>query len=297
MNIGFIGVGRIGRLMAQHVLDAVYDLFVNDLNRESAQPLLEKGARWVESPKLIAQLCPVVLTCLPGPPEVEAVVYGDNGLMAGWKEGDIYVDMSTNSPTTVRRVAADAKLKGVSVLDAPVSGGIQGAEAATLSIIVGGDAQCLERVRQILAVIGKNIFHVGDVGCGNIAKIVNNMISAGCNAITAECMVLGVKAGIDPQKLYEVIRTSSGNNYWIERYYSTLIFKGNFEPGFRINLALKDIGLARALGNEYGISLPVSDIVEQKYLEAKAAGLGEKGTAAIILPLEESAGVKVRSTA
>jgi len=143
MNIGFIGIGQMGRHMSQHVLDAGFNLIVHDLSIEAAQPLLEKGARWMDTPKCVAESCRVVLSCLPGPPEVEEAVYGENGLMAGWNKGDIYVDMSTNSPTTIRRVAEDAKSKGVVVLDAPVSGGTVGAEAGTLTIMVGGATRTL----------------------------------------------------------------------------------------------------------------------------------------------------------
>ena len=158
MKIGFIGIGNMGVHMARHILDADFALYVNDLKKEAAQTLLEKGAKWADTPKQIAEHCPVVLTCLPTPPDVEKVVYGENGLMEGWKEGDIYVDMSTNSPALIRRVAADAKAKGVAVIDAPVSGGTKGAEEATLSIMVGGDEAVLESVRKILEPIGKNIF-------------------------------------------------------------------------------------------------------------------------------------------
>ena len=294
MNIGFIGIGQMGRHMAQHILDAGYDLIVHDLRKEAAQHLLEKGARWVDTPRGVAESCQVVLSCLPGPPEVEEVVYGASGLMAGWKRGDIYVDMSTNSPTTIRRVAEDAKTKGVVVLDAPVSGGTRGAEQGTLTIMVGGDAHSLEKVRKVLEAIGNKIFHVGDIGCGNIAKLVNNMIASCCNTITAEGFVLGVKAGIEVKKLWEVIKVSTGNNWVLENNYPQAVFQGNFEPGFRITLALKDIGLALALGKEYGVPQPVGAAVEQRYLEAKTAGLGERGTQALILRLEELAGVQVR---
>jgi 3-hydroxyisobutyrate dehydrogenase-like beta-hydroxyacid dehydrogenase len=294
MNIGFIGVGKMGVHMAGNVLEAGYTLYVNDLKKEAAEPLLEKGAKWEHTPKRIAELCPVVLSCLPAPPDVEKVVYGANGLMEGWKEGDIYVEMSTNSPSLIRRVAADAKAKGVDVIDAPVSGGTKGAEEATLAIMVGGEASILEKVHKVLESIGKNIFHLGDIGCGNIAKLVNNMISSTCNAITAECFVLGAKAGIDPQKLYDVVNVSSGRSYHLERSYPKIL-RGDFEPGFRVNLMLKDIRLALDLGREFSVPMAVGAAVEQRFVETNAAGYGEKSTGSVIQPLEKLTGVKVRA--
>jgi 3-hydroxyisobutyrate dehydrogenase len=294
MKVGFIGIGAMGRHMSGHVLEAGYDLTVHDLRKEAAAGVLAKGAKWAKTPKEIAENCEVVLTSLPGPPEVEAVVYGANGLSAGWKRGDIYVDMSTNSPTTVRKVAEVAKTKGVAVLDAPVSGGTRGAESKRLTIMVGGDATTLEKVHEILAAIGDKIFYVGDIGCGNIAKLVNNFIGLTCGAINAEGFVLGAKAGIDIRKLREIVRVSTGNNYNLESSMPQ-IFQGNFEPGFRVSLGLKDLGLALALAKECGVPTPVGAAVEQRYLEAKAAGLGDKGTQSIILRLEELAGIKVRA--
>jgi len=294
MNVGFIGIGEMGKHMSRHVIEAGYDLSVHDVSKEAAQHLVEKGARWAGTPRGMAESCQVVLSCLPGPHEVEEVVYGTNGLMAGWKKGDIYVDMSTNSPTTIRRVAADAKAMGVAVLDAPVSGGILGAEAGTLSIMVGGDEHSLKKVRDILEAIGDKIFHVGDVGHGNIAKLVNNMIAITCNNITAEGFILGVKAGIDPKKLWDIISVSTANNYSLQQY-PRVVFQGKFDDGFKLSLACKDIGLAVNLGKEYNVPLPVSTAVEQRFIEAKAAGLGEKNIYSIILRLEELTGVQVRS--
>jgi 2-hydroxymethylglutarate dehydrogenase len=164
--------------------------------------------------------------------------------------------MSTNSPTTIRRIAEDAKAQGVTVLDAPVSGGTKGAEAGTLAIMVGGDATSLERVREVLETMGQKIFLVGDAGCGNDTKLVNNMISLACNSISAEGFALGVKAGIDPEVLLEIIKVSTGDN-WCARQYPSTTFKGNFEPGFKVELAYKDISLALACGEEYGVPLPV----------------------------------------
>jgi len=294
MNIGFVGVGQMGGRMARRLLEAGYDLTVHDLRKEPAQPLLAKGARWAHSSKAMADSCQLVLASLPGPPEVEQVVYGANGLMAAWKKGDIFIDTTTNLPATIQRVAADARAKGVAVLDAPVSGGIAGADAGTLSVIVGGDALTLEQVRKVLEVIGKNIFHVGEVGCGNIAKIINNMIGFGCRAISDEGMVLGVKAGIDPRKLWEVVTASTGSNRALQGFPQT-VFQGDFEPGFRLALACKDIGLAMTMGRQYGVPLSVGAAVEQKLLEAKAAGLGEKASHAVITRLEELTGVQVRA--
>jgi 2-hydroxymethylglutarate dehydrogenase len=294
MNVGFIGIGNMGRIMAQHVLEAGYVLTVHDTRKETAQHLLKNGARWMDTPKGVAKSCQVVLSCLPGPPDVEEVVYGTDGLMAGWKEGDIYIDMSTNSPSIIRRVAEIAKTKGVSVLDTPVSGGVAGAKAGTLAIMVGGDPHTLEKVHKILAVIGSKIVHVGDIGCGNIAKLVNNMISICCNAACAEGFVLGVKAGIDPEKLYQVISAGTANNWNLQQYPDT-VFIDDFEPGFKLDLAYKDIQLALALSSEYRVLTPLALAAQQGLIEARAAGLGDKSVQSVIMALEKIAGVQVRT--
>ena len=294
MNVGFIGIGQMGKHMAKHILDAGYSLVVHDLKKEAANHLLEKGAKWGKTPKEIAESCQIVISSLPTPQDVEHVVYGANGLNSGWKDGDIYVDMSTNSPSTIRRIAEDAKTMGVAVLDAPVSGGTRGAEMGTLTIMVGGDLASLEKVRKILETMGRNIFHVGNVGCGNVAKLVNNMIALACSSITAEGFVLGVKAGIDPQVLWDIISISTGNN-WSLQQYPQGVLQGDFAPAYRLSLGCKDARLAIELGKDYDVPLPVGAVVEQKLVEAEAAGLGDKHVDAIILLLEELTGVKVRA--
>jgi 2-hydroxymethylglutarate dehydrogenase len=294
MKIGFIGVGQMGRHMAWRILEAGYDLTVYDANKAAATPLLAKGAKWAGTPKEAAESCNVVISSLPTPKIIEDVVYGANGLNKGWKEGDIYVDMSTNSPSLIRKIAKDAGEKGVAVLDAPVSGGTKGAEAGTLTIMVGGKGEEVKKIHKLLLTMGQKIFHVGDAGCGNVAKLVNNMISLACNSISAEGFVLGTKGGIDPQTLLEIISTSTGDN-WCMRQYPRTTFQGNFEPGFKIGLAYKDIGLALELGKEYGVPLPVGESVKKDIEDVIAAGLTDKGVDAVILPLEKAAGVKVRA--
>jgi len=294
MKVGFIGIGAMGRHMSRHVLEAGYELVVNDIRKEAAKEVLSMGATWANTPQAVAQSCEVVLTSLPMPKDVEEVVYGEHGLMAGWKKGDILVEMSTNSPAVVRKIARDAQARGVEILDAPVSGGTTGAESKRMSIIVGGKAEVLEKVRPILQTMGDVIIHVGDVGCGNIAKLINNMISFSCLEITFEGMVLGAKAGIDIRTLREVIKNSTGNNFGVEHRLPD-VFAGNFEPGFRINLALKDIDLALGMAKQYAVPTPIGAAVEQQLLEAKASGLGDKSTLSLILLLEKLAGVEVRA--
>jgi 3-hydroxyisobutyrate dehydrogenase-like beta-hydroxyacid dehydrogenase len=295
MRVGFIGIGQMGEPMSRHIMEAGHDLTVHDVRRDAANSLLSKGAKWADTPKAVAESCGMVISSLPTPVEVQQIVYGPQGLLSGWKRGDIYVDMSTNSPSLMRQVAKDADAIGVAVLDAPVTGGTQGAQAATLAIMVGGDPRHLEKARPVLQAMGNKILLVGDVGCGNVAKLINNLISLTNNAIDAQAFVLGVKAGIDPHVLWEITRSGTANNWNLQQYPQTL-FQGNFEPGFRLSLGCKDIGLAIQLGREYGVPLPVGAAVEQSMLEAKAAGFGEKGVDAVALYMEELVGVKVRST-
>ena len=292
MKIGFIGIGQMGIHMARQIQAAGHGLVVHDVNKGAAAPLLERARNGPETPKEVAEVCGMVITCLPTPQIVEEVVYGRQGLMSGWKTGDIYIDMSTNSPSLVRRIAEDAGAMGVEVLDAPVSGGTRGAEAGTLTIMVGGDAAILERARPVLEPMANKIFHLGEVGCGNVAKLVNNMIGLTCNSVCAEGFVLGVKAGIDPQVLYDLLTVSTANNWSLQQYPST-VFKGNFSPGFKVALAHKDINLALGLGEEYGVPLPVAEAVKADLAETIEAGLGEQGVDAVILPLEEAARVQV----
>lgn len=294
MKVGFIGIGQMGLRMAGRIMGAGHDLVVHDVDKTAAATLLAAGAVWAGTPKTVAEACRVVITCLPTPQIVEDVVYGKNGLASAWRSGDVYVDMSTNSPSTIRRIAADAQTKGVSVLDAPVSGGTPGAERGTLTIMVGGNGEALERVRPVLEPMSSKIFHLGEVGCGDVAKLVNNMIGLACNSICAEGFVLGVKTGMDPQVLYDLLTISTANNWSLQQYPRT-VFKGDFAPGFKISLAHKDIGLALKLGEAHGVPLPVAEAVKADLANAMDAGWGDGGVDSVILPLEAAAGVQVRT--
>jgi 3-hydroxyisobutyrate dehydrogenase-like beta-hydroxyacid dehydrogenase len=293
MKVGFIGIGQMGVHMAGHLLAAGFDVVVNDANREAAGAVLQRGAVWADSPAQVAEACRLVITCLPTPASVEEVALGPSGLAAAWQPGDIYIDMSTNAPSAVRTIAERARALGVDVLDSPVSGGTRGAEAGTLTLMVGGDAAALEKARPVLEPMANKIFHLGDVGCGNVAKLVNNLIGLICNSACAEGMALGARAGIDPQALYDLLTISTANNWSLQQYPRT-VFQGDFEPGFKITLAYKDIGLALGLGEEYGVPLPVGEAVKADLEAAIAAGFGGKGVDAVILPREQATGMEVR---
>ena len=294
MDIGFIGIGKMGSRMAGRLLEAGHHLTVNDVNRDAAKTFLDRGAKWADTPKAVARACPVVITMLPGPPEVEQVVYGPEGLLAGWKQGDIYIDMSTSLPGTTRKVAGDAKARGVDVLDAPVTGGSPRAETGTLTIMVGGAPEAFQKVVGILEHMGKKVLHMGDSGCGNVTKLVNNLISLTCTLINAEAFVMGVKAGVDTRKLFEAVTSGSGNNFQLQEVWPHTILEGNFKPEFELGLAAKDVSLAMMLARQYQIPSPIAATVEQCYIEGKAGGLTKESLGAHIWRLEELTKAKVR---
>lgn len=293
MDVGFIGTGRMGYPMAMNLQKAGHRLVVHDIRPAAAEGLLERGATWADTPRAVAEQSEVVFGSLPRPADVEQVFLGENGLLEGMRPGQAYFDLTTSNPSTSRKLADIAAQRGVYFLDAPVSGGTQGAKDATLAVMVGGDRQIFERYRPLLEVIGKNVFYLGGVGNGNVAKLVNNMISFANRAIAAEGFILGVKAGVDPQLLFNCIRAGTGNSTTIANW-DTTVFRGDFTPTFALELAAKDIGLAVDLARELTVPLRVAPIVQQLIIEALASGLGELNSTALIKPLERAAGVELR---
>jgi 3-hydroxyisobutyrate dehydrogenase-like beta-hydroxyacid dehydrogenase len=293
--VGFIGVGNMGRHMAGHLLAAGYRLGVHDARREAAAPLVERGALWADSPAALATACDVVLTSLPGPPEFVAVATGESGVLTGLRDGGVLVDLTTNSPTTVRAVGEAARARGVTLLDAPVSGGVFGAESRRLTVMVGGDRDAFERVRPLLDAIGDRVVHCGGLGAGSATKLVNNMISLSLNMVVGEALTLGVKAGVDLATLAEVIQGSSGATWKLGENYPKFLFKGNFEPGFMLDLAAKDLRLGTMLAKELGLPLDFANLAEQRYIEAQARGWGRLHADAVVRLQEERAGVELRT--
>jgi 3-hydroxyisobutyrate dehydrogenase len=298
MRIGFIGLGNMGGSMALNLMKAGHQLIVFDVRRETAKPHLDGGATWADGPKDVARSGELILTSLPGPAEVEAVALGPNGILEGAQPGSVYADLSTNSPTVMRKIHAAFKAKGVHVLDSPVSGGAIGAKRGTLQVMVGGDEGIYNEVKGVLGAMGNNIGYMGAIGSGCIAKLVHNMISIVSRALIAEGFTLGVKAGVKPEALLEAIRGASfGQGLILSHMIPDVVLKGDFDTvRFALKLARKDVGLATALAREYDVPMPLAAVGEQIMVEAMARGWGERDSTSPWELQEEKAGVKVRAT-
>jgi len=298
MKIGFIGLGNMGGPMALNLIKAGHSLLVHDIRREAAAPQLSAGAQWADTPADVARDSELILTSLPGPKEVEAVaVGGENGIIHGIQKGSVYADLSTNSPTLIRRLHAMFASKGIVMLDAPVSGGVVGSRNATLSVMVGGDEAVYTRIKPALDAIGDKVAYIGAIGAGSVAKLVHNMIGICTTEIMAEAFTMGVKAGVPAEALLTAVQNGAyGQGLMLKAGMPRIIFKGDFDRvSFALKLARKDLGLATQLAREHDVPMPVATLVEQTMLEAMTHGLGEKDSSAAFTVQETRAGVKVRA--
>src|SRR4029450_2069050 len=272
VTVGFIGVGNMGNPMAYNVLKASFPMTVFDMNPKAMENLLQAGAKRAGSPREGGENSEVVFTSLPASPDVEAVYLEPGGLVDRAKPGTILIDLSSVLPSTPRKIEPRAKARGVHFLEAPVSGGVSGAKAATLAVMVGGDPQILERARPVLRSIGPNIFSVGPVGAGNTAKAINNMMACVNALAMMEGLMLGVKAGLDPMVIYEVVKASSGGSKALERIPTALIPR-NFAPGFKVQLMNKDLDTFTTVAKELHVPASFANVAQQYEQAALAAGL------------------------
>ena len=294
MKVGFIGVGTMGASMASHLQEAGHELNVSDLRKEAAAPHLAKGAVWKETPREVAEGVEVVFTSLPGPPEMEAVALGPDGLISGMKKGAAWFDLTTNSPSVVRRLHATFKDKGLHLLDAPVSGGPKGAKTRRLALWVGGEREIYDRFKPVLDAIGDQPYYVGPIGAGTVAKLVHNCAGYAIQAALAEVFTLGVKAGVDPLVLWQAVRQGAGGR---ARTFDRLVdqfLPGKFEPpSFTLKLAHKDVSLATALGRELGVPMRIAHLTLEEMTEALNRGWGQRDSRVSMLLQEERAGVQI----
>jgi len=295
-SIGFIGLGAMGKPMALNLIKKGFALWVYDIVQEKMKPLIAQGAGACGSSREVAEGCPIIITILPAPPDVRRAVLGKEGVIEGIKPGAILIEMSTIDPITSREVAQALAAKGARMLDAPVARGVPAAEAGTLSIFVGGDKKVYEECQEILKAMGTDIFHVGEVGCGHVVKMVNNLILAGTITVLSESLVLGVKAGVKPDLLYEALCEGSAGSFALKNQIGQSVMKGVFEEGrFPVDYMIKDLGLAMETGKSLHVPLPFGALAMQVYESARAAGKGKKYYPVVITQWEELTGVKVRN--
>jgi 2-hydroxy-3-oxopropionate reductase len=288
-KIGFIGLGIMGRPMAKNLMDAGYELVVHNRSPEKAEKLAEKvNATAAGSPREVAEACGIVITMLPDSPDVEAVAAGEDSVLEGIRDGALLIDMSTISPVVTQELSERVREKGASMLDAPVSGGDVGAIEGALSIMVGGSEEDFERARPLFDVMGKVATHVGPTGAGQVVKACNQIVVALNIEAVSEALVLGSKAGVAPEKVVEALSGGLAGSAVMEAKKEKF-FSHDFEPGFRIELHHKDLGIALAAGREYGAALPVTAIVDQMLEASMAKGRGDRDHSALLTLLEEAA--------
>src|SRR2546428_5532815 len=294
MKVGFIGLGTMGSGMALNTLKGGYELVVHDINRDAAAPHLEAGATWADTPQQVIEASEVVFTSLPGPPEVQAVALGDNGLLHGVRPGKVYFDLSTNSPTLIRRIHEVFAKVGAHVLDAPVSGGPHGARSGRLAIWVGGDRAIYDQYKPVLDAIGNKPYYVGPIGAGSIAKLVHNCTGYILQTALAETFSMGIKAGVDPLVLWQAVRHGALGRRQTFDSLTEHFLPGHFDPpDFALRLARKDVSLAVEVGREFNVPMRVPHLTLEELTEALNRGRGQRDSRGALLVQEERAGIDV----
>ena len=292
LKVGYIGLGLMGKSIARNILKAGFPLIVHNRSRAAVDELVKEGAVAANSPKEVAEQVDVVFTNLPDTPDVEKVVLGENGILAGAHDGLIYVDNSTIKPVTARTIAQKLSEKNVFALDAPVSGGDIGARNGTLTIMVGGDASALEKVMPVFNAMGKTVTHVGDAGAGQVAKAANQIMVAAQMVAMGELLVFAKKAGVDPKKVVNAIKGGAAQ-CWTLDVKPPRLFDGNRSPGFKAHMQLKDLKIILETAQEYDI--PIASAAEHTrfFQQMIDSGMGDLDNSAVVGVIEKLAGVEI----
>jgi 3-hydroxyisobutyrate dehydrogenase len=297
MKVGFIGLGAMGLPMAKNVLKDGHEVLTTfHRNREPADELAGLGATILDAPTDIAREAEVVITILPADAELKEVVLGEQGLIAGFSEGKVLIDMTTATPLSLQKMEGALAKVGVRILDAPVSGGTPAARDGSLTIMVGGEANLLESYRPLLETMGKTIFHVGGVGQGKVVKMANQLMAAINLLAIGEAFSLGVRGGAEPHMLYEVIKASSGHSKMMDLRLPDFLLNGSFEPGFKLDLMKKDVNLAVDSAKILGMPLFLGSITSQLFAAASTAGHGEEDFSAAAYYLSQLVKAQLNSS-
>jgi 3-hydroxyisobutyrate dehydrogenase len=295
MNVGFIGLGTMGASIALNAIKGGNSLTVHDINKDAAAEHIKLGAAWADTPKAVAAASEVVFTSLPGPPEVQAVVLGENGLIEGFKPGSAYFDLSTNSPTVIRDIHAALAEKGVEVLDAPVSGGPDGARSGKMAIWIGGDEETYNKYLIVLNSMGDAPYYVGPIGAGAVAKLVHNCSGYILQTALAETFSMGVKAGVNPEGLWQALRKGALGRRRVFDTMSRQFLPGRFDPpDFALKLARKDVALACEVGREFDVPMRLAHMTLMEMTEAMNRGWEGRDSRVAMTLQTERAGVDVR---
>jgi 3-hydroxyisobutyrate dehydrogenase len=290
MKVAFIGMGTMGAPMALNLLKAGHEVTVHNRTREKEAAVAAAGARRAASPAEAAEGAEVVIICVSDSPDLERVTLGESGVIHGAAPGTIVVDMSTVSPGATRRIAAGLRERGVHMIDAPVSGGSEGARKGTLSIMVGGEEADLDKVRPALEAMGNTITHVGPIGSGQLTKAINQIVVAGTYWGVAEGMALGLKAGLDMQKVVQAVGGGAAGS-WAMTNRSGNMINNSYPLGFKVRLHRKDLDIALAVARELGVTLPVAAYVEQVETGLIARGHGDEDISVIARSIREASGI------
>lgn len=292
--VGFVGLGTMGGRMAANLQNAGFKLVVHDLHRQLASHYVNAGAVWADSPRALASQADVIFSSLPEPPDVEAVALGPDGLIAGVKAGSAYFDLSTNSPSVVKKLHAVFADKGAHMLDAPVSGGPAGAASRKLAIWVGGDENVFNQRKAVLDAMGDKAAYIGPIGTATVAKLVHNMSSYAIICVLAETFTMGVKAGVEPLALWQAVRQGAAGRRFTFDALIDQFLPGKYDPpAFALKLAHKDVSLANALGRELGMPMRMCSLALAEMTEALARGWGGRDSRSVMLLEQERAGVEV----
>src|SRR5262245_25633108 len=297
-TVGFVGLGAMGGPVAGHIQRAGYPMVVYDVRDEAPRSFCEAGATVVDSAAALARKSDAIITALPMPEDVEQVACGRDGIIEGIRPGSVYVDISTNPPSLIRRLEPLFRAKGAHVLDAPVASGQPGAARGIHEVMVGGEKEIVERVLPVLRAFGDQVLHAGPLGCGTICKLVHQMMNGTISQAIAEGLSLGVKAGVETEALWECVRRGMvGRMHVLHAQVPQTVFRNNYETDtFPLKLLRKDIGLATALGRELNVPLSLASIAEQHLIEAMNRGWGDKSAYTVTFQLqEEAAQVELRA--
>jgi len=293
MKIGLIGLGIMGKPMSKNLIKAGYDLTVMDRNQAAVAEVVAAGAKSAPTAKAVAEQVDIIITMLPNSPHVKEVVLGENGILEGAKPGTVFMDMSSIAPLVSRELAAKLAEKGVDMLDAPVSGGEPKAIDGTMSVMVGGKQEIFDKCYPIMKAMAGSVVRAGEVGAGNITKLANQVIVALNIAAVSEALVLASKAGVEPELVYQAIRGGLAGSTVLDAK-APLMMDRKFDPGFRINLHIKDLNNALETSHEMGVSLPLTAAVMEMMQALKTDGKGDADHGSLVTYYEKMAKVEVK---